>query len=325
MKPIIVIGSGSWGSALAILLANNQQAVRLWGIEEAELTEAKKTRYYETYLPVIRLPDQLEIETNLKKAMEDSGDILIVVPSHVLRPAIKNLLPYLHNDSRFILASKGFDPSTGQLLTQVIEEVCGKPIPMAVVSGASFAKEVAMGVPTAIAVASKDEFFAEEVMGYFNSPVCFPEKTTDVVGVQVGGGVKNVMAIAVGIADGLGYGANTRCALITRGLAEMMRLGVALGAREQTFMGISGMGDLILTCTDNLSRNRRFGLAIGQGKTESEALAEIKQVVEGISNVELVRRLSHKHQIKMPIVEQVYCMIRENADPRKAIAKIFED
>jgi len=246
-------------------------------------------------------------------------DILVSVPSSAFRTTLQSIKPLLHPDARVLWATKGLEQGSYHLLHEVVADVLGNSIPMAVISGPSFASEVAKGLPTAVTVASLDGKFAKDIVRAFHSGTFRAYTTDDVIGVEIGGALKNVLAIAAGISDGLGFGANARSALATRGLVEMVRLGMALGGRRETLMGLSGLGDLILTCTDNQSRNRRLGLALGQGMTVEQALQSIDQVIEGAQTAREVYALAHSLGIDMPIVDQVYAVLYENLAPRDAV------
>jgi glycerol-3-phosphate dehydrogenase (NAD(P)+) len=304
--PITVLGAGSWGTALAIQLARAGHPVRLWGRNAEHLAELDRDRVNRRYLPETHFPATLSVVTELRSAFADARDVLIAVPSHAFRDLLKQLQPFLRPGMRLAWATKGFERGTGKLPHQVAREVLGAAWPTAVLSGPTFAQEVGAGLPTAMTVASSDESFAASLARSLSGLNFRAYTSSDIVGVEVGGAVKNVLAIGAGIADGLGYGANTRIALITRGLAEMTRLGEALGARRETFMGLAGLGDLVLTCTDNQSRNRRFGLAIAAGKSAREALDDIHQVVEGFHAARAVHEVGATLGIETPICEAIY-------------------
>ncbi|SFO05338.1 NAD(P)H-dependent glycerol-3-phosphate dehydrogenase [Xenorhabdus japonica] len=302
-----VIGAGSYGTALAITLARNGHEVMLWGHNPEHVNALQQARCNETFLPDVSFPDSLLLEADLKSAVSASRNILIVVPSHVFGDVLQQIKPHLQHDSRIVWATKGLEAETGRLLQDVAREILGNEIPLAVVSGPTFAKELAAGLPTAIAVSATTPEFGEELQQLFHCGKSFRVyKNPDFIGVQLGGAIKNVIAIGAGISDGMGFGANARTALITRGLAEMSRLGVALGADSSTFMGMAGLGDLVLTCTDNQSRNRRFGMMLGKGIDVDEAQRKIGQVVEGYRNTKEVRALAERVGVEMPITEQIY-------------------
>jgi len=320
---ISVLGAGSWGTALAIQLATAGQPAILWGRDRAELESFALERRNSRYLPDAKFPDSLRVEPDLGKAMDASRDLLVAVPSHALRELLEQVAIRSRPDIRLAWATKGFELSTGLLPHQVVAEVVGKDIPGAVVSGPTFAKEVGAGLPTAMTIAAEDQLFARELAERLSGRSFRAYTSTDMVGVEIGGAIKNVLAIGAGMSDGLGFGANTRIALITRGLVEMTRLGVALGARRETFMGLAGLGDLVLTCTDNQSRNRRFGLALASGIGVAEALASIGQVVEGVLAAKAVRMVANRVQVEMPLCEQIYRIVHEGAAPREAVKELM--
>ena len=282
-----------------------------------------KDRENARYLPGVAFPPNLVAEPDLAKCLDGARDVLVVVPSHGLRDTLTKIKPQLAPDARICWATKGFELHTGKLPHQVAEEVLCSGRPMAVLSGPTFAKEVAEGLPTALTIAANDQEFAAALAKAMSSDVFRAYTSNDMIGVEVGGAIKNVLAIGAGMCDGLGFGANTRIAMINRGLVEMMRLGVALGAKSETFMGLAGMGDLVLTCTDDLSRNRRTGLAIASGKTVQEAQEEIQQVVEGVMAAEAVNEVAKELGIEMPICHEVYRILYEGASPREAVAALM--
>ncbi|EGQ7786016.1 NAD(P)H-dependent glycerol-3-phosphate dehydrogenase [Vibrio cholerae] len=320
-KPVemTVIGAGSYGTSLAISLARNGANIVLWGHDAEHMARLDADRANHEFLPGIAFPDTLIVETDLQKAVQASRDLLVVVPSHVFGIVLKSLQPHLRADSRICWATKGLEPETGRLLQDVAHDVLGDGYPLAVLSGPTFAKELAMGMPTAISVASPDAQFVRDLQEKIHCSKTFRVyANSDFIGMQLGGAVKNVIAIGAGMSDGIGFGANARTALITRGLAEMTRLGAALGAQPETFMGMAGLGDLVLTCTDNQSRNRRFGLALGQGKDVDTAQTDIGQVVEGYRNTKEVWMLAKRMGVEMPIVEQIYQVLYQGKDARLA-------
>jgi glycerol-3-phosphate dehydrogenase (NAD(P)+) len=260
---------------------------------------------------------------DLGDCLDGVRDLLIVVPSHGLRGTLTKALPFLGPDSRVCWATKGFELHSGKLPHQVAAEVLGEERPVAVLSGPTFAKEVAEGLPTAMTIASNNDDFGQALAAAISGKNFRAYTSDDFIGVEVGGAIKNVLAIGAGMCDGLGFGANARIALITRGLVELKRLGVALGAKNETMMGLAGMGDLVLTCTDNLSRNRRMGLALASGMTVEEAQEEIQQVVEGVLAAEAVKEVADKLNIEMPICHQVYRILYEGASPREAVGELM--
>lgn len=308
--PIAVIGAGSYGTALAIALSRNGFPTILWGRNKTEIETMALQRENQRFLPGVTFPEALQLESDLATTMRVARDILLVVPSHVFADVLQQIKPFLLPKHRIIWASKGLEHDSGRLLHQVAEEIIGNTYPLAVLSGPTFAKELAMGLPTAIVLSSADEQFSKELQERIHCSKHFRVYlNSDMIGVQLGGAIKNVIAIGAGVSDGIGYGANARTALITRGLAEISRLGASLGAEPQTFMGMAGLGDLVLTCTDNQSRNRRFGMMIGQGYSVEQAMQEIGQVVEGYYNTQEAYRLAQRQQVEMPIVEQIYQML----------------
>lgn len=314
-----VIGAGSYGTSLAISLARNGANVVIWGHEKQHMDRLEADRANHEFLPDIDFPESLIVESDLEKAVHASRDLLVVVPSHVFGIVLKSLKPHLRDDTRMCWATKGLEPETGRLLKEVAHDIIGESYSLAVLSGPTFAKELAMGMPTAISVASPDEEFVKDLQEKIHCSKTFRVyANTDFIGMQLGGAVKNVIAIGAGMSDGIGFGANARTALITRGLAEMTRLGTALGAQQETFMGMAGLGDLVLTCTDNQSRNRRFGLALGTGKDVDTAQEEIGQVVEGYRNTKEVWVLAKRIGVEMPIVDQIYQVLYQGKDARMA-------
>lgn len=318
-RPIGIIGAGSYGTALAISFSRNYQQVYLWGHNPKAMEIIAKERKNQVFLPNIPFPDTLHIETSLQKVMQYCDEILLVVPSHVFSDVLLQIKPFLQPRHRIVWATKGLERDTGRLLEDVVSEVLGDDNPRAVLSGPTFALELAKGLPTAIALASKDEQFAKEFQYRIHCSKFFRVYINqDTIGVQLGGAIKNVIAIGAGISDGIGFGANARTALITRGLAEITRLGLNMGGRQSTFSGMAGLGDLVLTCTDNQSRNRRFGLLLGKGLSVDQALNEIGQVVEGFYNTKEAFLLSEQHKVEMPITEQIYKVLFCNKNAREA-------
>jgi len=324
MNPSIsVLGAGSWGTALAIQAARNGCHTLLWGHNPEHMAALSIDKENARYLPGLALPESMVITESLEDAVKFSSIILISVPSHAFRDTLEKIKPFIDSSTQIAWATKGFNPADGALLNQVAEQVLSNSINTAVLSGPTFAKEVAAGLPTALTIASATPQFSEQISTILHNQ-CFRTYTSqDIIGVQIGGAVKNALAIAAGIADGLGFGANTRSALITRGLQEIMRLGITLGGQADTFMGLAGLGDLILTCTDNQSRNRRLGLALGEGKDKEAAIKEIGQEVEGISAAKETYLLSVKHNIEMPIIEQTYNVLYKNLDPLIAVQNLL--
>ena len=308
--PITVLGAGSYGTALAITFSRNGSPTYLWGHNPAHIAQMQTERQNYRFLPDVIFPEELHLESNLAQAMEYSQDILIVVPSHAFGEILIKIKPHLKAHHRLIWATKGLERNTGRLLQTVVAEQLGTQHPLAVLSGPTFAKELAQGLPTAITLASNNEQFAQEFQSRIHCSKHFRVYiNSDMIGVQLGGAIKNVIAIGAGISDGMGFGANARTALITRGIAEISRLGTSLGANPNTFMGMSGLGDLVLTCTDNQSRNRRFGLMLGEGLDAKTAMENIGQVVEGFYNTKEAYLLAQRQGVEMPITEQIYQML----------------
>ncbi|MGH8530115.1 MAG: NAD(P)H-dependent glycerol-3-phosphate dehydrogenase [Nevskiales bacterium] len=312
---VAVLGAGSYGTALAIQFARNGHATLLWGRDATALAEMERVRVNTRYLPDCPFPEKLHAVSDLPAALTQATDIVIALPSHAVRETLRQLKPLLRREQHLACAAKGFENDTGKLMHEVFAEELGRRRAIAIISGPTFAKEVGRGVPTAVTVASRDMRLAERFAEYLHGQGFRAYTSDDVIGVEVGGAVKNVLAIGVGAADGLGAGANTRALMITRGLAEMMRLSQALGGKRDTMIGLAGLGDLVLTCTDNQSRNRRMGLLLAGGKSVDEAQKEIGQVVEGVRVAPEVRRLAQRHQLEMPISEMVYRVLYEGLPP----------
>ena len=320
---LAVLGAGSWGTALAIQFARAGHPTRLWGRDAAQQAAMAAARRNLRYLPDAPFPDNLSVVGGLDEALDGAREVLIAVPSHALRGLLGELAPRLGAGVRLAWATKGFELDTGLLPHQVARQVLGDERPFAVLSGPTFAREVGAGLPTAMTIASTDEAFAGELARSLSGGNFRAYTSSDIVGVEVGGAIKNVLAVGAGLADGLGFGANTRVALITRGLLEMTRLGVALGARRETFMGLAGLGDLVLTCTDDQSRNRRFGLLLAAGHSVEAALAEIGQVVEGYLAARAVHAVAARQQVEMPICEGIYRLLYEGLPAREVVKTLM--
>ena len=323
MEQVAVLGAGSWGTALSLLLCRHGHGVRLWGHDPRHVAALSSDRENREFLPGFALPETLEPTADLKAAVDGADLVLVVVPSQFFRSVLEQLAPVLDPALGVAWATKGFEPDTGKLLHEVAAAVLG-PRELGILSGPSFAAEVARGLPTAITVAASSQAFAERVAQLVRGQRFRAYTQDDLVGVEVGGAAKNVIAIATGIADGLGFGANTRAALITRGLAEIIRLGEALGARRETFMGLAGLGDLVLTCTDDQSRNRRLGLALAAGRPAAEAMADIGQEVEGVVTARAVHALAAANSIEMPISAEVYAVLYADRTPAEATQRLLE-
>ena len=323
-SPVIaVLGAGSWGTALALQLERSGSHAILWGRDPSHVAQMASSRRNQRYLPDIELPAEVRLEADIHAAVSAADHVLLVTPSYAFAATIKSILEDLKPGQGVAWAWKGFEPGSGRLLHQVAAELLPDNVPLAIVTGPSFAKEVAMNLPTAVTVAGPDESFTEAMAGALHGGRFRAYTSDDMIGAELGGAVKNVMAVATGICDGMSLGDNARAALITRGLAEMMRLGQALKARPETLMGLAGAGDLILTCTGDLSRNRQLGLLLGKGKTLEQALAEIGQVVEGVNSAAEVQRLALQHDINMPISEQVNGIIHKDWNPVEGVARLL--
>ena len=323
MNKIAILGAGSWGTALALLAARNGCQTLLWGHNKEQIAMMAKLRKNQRYLPNHPFPENLSVTAELAEIGAFTDLILVCVPSHAFKNTLIQLKPHVSSHVKVAWASKGFNPDDGSLLHQIVAELFSVHTPAAILSGPTFALEVANNLPTAITIASSQAVFAKELSNILHSDLFRTYTSSDVIGVEVGGAVKNVLAIAAGIADGLGFGANTRAALITRGLNEIIRLGIKLGGNPETFMGLAGLGDLILTCTDNQSRNRRFGLALGVGKDQATATLEIGQEIEGISAAKETYLLAKKYAIDMPIIEQTYKVLYEGLAPLTAVHNLL--
>ncbi len=321
-KSILVIGAGSWGTALALVLARNNHRTLLWDSMSSHVDSLIADKCNNYHLPGHDFPDSLIPVKDFEPLPENLGYVLVVVPCEGLRTVMQQLQALDHQHLKICLACKGLEPDTLTLNHLVVADYLPAH-KVAILSGPSFAKEVAEGLPTAVTIASEDSALAEEFSTLFHSEVFRTYTHDDIIGVQIGGAIKNVMAIAAGIADGLHFGANTRAALITRGLSEIMRLGLAMGGRADTFMGLAGLGDLVLTCTDDLSRNRRFGLALAKGLSPDEAKAEIGQAVEGLRTSRVVCELADKYQVDMPISREVLKVINGEISPHDAVLELL--
>jgi glycerol-3-phosphate dehydrogenase (NAD(P)+) len=319
-KKIAMLGAGSWGTAVAIHLAGCGSEVMLWGHDPKHILEMSEQQANSRYLPSIPFPDSLKPSASLQQCLEEASIVIIAVPSH----AFAELLAKIESPPAGIAwLTKGIDPATHCLLSELVAARWGASYPIAVISGPSFAGEVAKFLPTALTLAGNNTTFQKSIRACLHHKNLRVYLSNDVIGVQLCGAVKNVLAIACGISDGLGYGANAKAALITRGLAEMSRLGRLLGAREESFTGLAGLGDLVLTCTDNQSRNRRFGLHLGLGMSSTDAEKEIGQVVEGKYNATQVCTLARHHKVEMPICEQVEALLKDEITPQQAVLNLM--
>jgi len=320
-----VIGAGSWGTALAGMLAGKGYPVVLWAYEKELVERMKETRENDLFLPGFSLPSNLTFTADLSAAVSDKEMVLLVSPSQVMRLVVQQAVGDFNPGSLIVSASKGIENGTLLTMSQVLRELLPSSCHqrLAVISGPSFAKEVASGIPTAVVAAAPQQDIAEQVQNIFTNAAFRVYTNNDILGVELCGALKNVMALAAGVSDGLGFGLNTRAALITRGLAEIRRLGLALGAQAATFSGLAGMGDLVLTCTGDLSRNRSVGIALGQGKTLDEILNGMNMVAEGVKTTLSAYQLAAKVGIEVPITEQMYQILYQQKDPRQAVTDLL--
>lgn len=322
MSKIGVIGAGSWGTALALLLYNNGHQVVLWSIIQEEVDTLKEKREHASKLPGVRLPDDMEITSDLEGAMNDKDLLVLAVPSPFTRSTAHMMKPIAKEGQIIVNVAKGIEEDTLMTLSDVIEEEIGQAN-VAVLSGPSHAEEVGRGLPTTCVTGAKTKEAAEYIQSLFMSPVFRVYTSPDILGIELGGALKNVIALAAGVADGLGCGDNTKAALITRGIAEIKRLGVAMGAHAETLTGLSGMGDLIVTCASVHSRNRMAGYLMGQGKTMKEAMDEVQMVVEGVYSAKAALSLSKKYNIEMPIVTEVNAVLFDDKSPKEALSELM--
>ncbi len=322
-SPVAVLGAGAWGTALALLLVKNGNDVRLWTHDPEQAALMRKEHANPEFLPGFALPSKLQIEADLSAALSGVDDVVIAVPSQVFTLVLRRMKALGINNRRILWGTKGLDPESGRLLHEMVAEILGETTPAAVISGPSFAHEVASGLPTAVSLSGNQPDFVQDMILRFHGELFRVYANNDFIGVQLCGVVKNVLAIAVGIADGLELGANSRSALITRGMAEMARLNHALGGKPKTLMSLAGVGDLVLTCTDNQSRNRRFGLAIGQGASPQQALLQIGKVVEGLSNTERVRDLARRFLVEMPVTDEIHNILYHGHPPKEVVSSLL--
>ena len=320
---VAVLGAGSWGTALASLLARNGHDTLIWGRNAEQIRSINARHENARYLPGISLPESLKASSDMAETVHDADFILVVTPSHAFKETVLALAPYRKSGVGVSWASKGFEPGSGRFLHEVAAEILGDEVPLAVVTGPSFAKEVAQGLPTAVTVHSDDADFAQTVAEALHGPAFRAYTGNDMMGAELGGAMKNVLAVATGVADGMGLGLNARAGLITRGLNEMLRLNHALGGRAETLMGLAGLGDLVLTSTGDLSRNRRLGLALGQGKSIEEAVASIGQVVESIQTCDEVMRLAERYDMDLPISALVTRVLHQHITPQEGLQMLL--
>lgn len=322
MAKVSVIGAGSWGTALSTVLCRNGHEVTLWSIMEAEVSMLQEKREHVDKLPGVKLPEALQITTDLEKSMKGADLLVLAVPSPFTRSTSKLMAPYAADGQLIVNVAKGIEEATLMTLTDIIKE----EIPncrVAAMSGPSHAEEVGRGLPTTVVAGADDREIAEFIQNIFMNEVFRVYTSPDMLGIELGGALKNVIALAAGIADGLGYGDNTKAALITRGIMEMSRIGVACGGRIETFNGLTGIGDLIVTCASVHSRNRKAGYLMGQGKTMQEAMDEVKMVVEGVYSAKAAMGLARKYQVEIPIIEQVNAVLFENKSAKEAVMDLM--
>lgn len=320
---VAVLGAGSWGTALAALIARHGHPTVLWGRDADTIAAIAQGHANPRYLPGIALPDSLRATTDLAAALHGADLVLVVVPSHAFAETLRALAPHRPAQAGVAWATKGFEPGSGRFLHEVAADVLGGDVPLAVVTGPSFAKEVAAGLPTALTVHSEDAAFAQRVADVLHGPTFRAYTGNDMLGAELGGAMKNVLAVATGASDGMQLGLNARTGLITRGLNEMLRLNHAIGGQPATLMGLAGLGDLVLTCTGDLSRNRRLGLALGRGQSLADAVREIGQVVESVQTADEVMRQADKHGIELPIARAVQAVLHGKLTPAEALAELL--
>jgi glycerol-3-phosphate dehydrogenase (NAD(P)+) len=320
---VAVLGAGSWGTALAALIARHGHDTVLWGRDAAAVAAIDKAHENLHYLPGVALPSALRATADLAVALRDAQLVLVAVPSHAFAETLRALAPHRPPAAGVAWATKGFEPGSGRFLHEVAGDLLGEGVPLSVVTGPSFAKEVAVGLPTALTVHSDDAGFAQTVAEVLHGPAFRAYTGDDMRGAELGGAMKNVLAVATGVADGMNLGLNARAGLITRGLNEMLRLNVAIGGRPETLMGLAGLGDLVLTCTGDLSRNRRLGLALGRGDTLADAVREIGQVVESVQTADEVMRLADRHGVELPIAENVRDVLHGDITPAEGLSRLL--
>jgi glycerol-3-phosphate dehydrogenase (NAD(P)+) len=320
---VAVLGAGSWGTALSALIARHGHDTVLWGRDAAAAAAIARDHQNARYLPGIALPPALRATADLADALDGADLVLVVVPSHAFTETLHALAPHRPAAAGVAWATKGFEPGSGRFLHEVAHDVLGDGVPLSVVTGPSFAKEVAAGLPTALTVHSDDAAFGQLVADVLHGPAFRAYTGDDMRGAELGGAMKNVLAVATGVADGMGLGLNARAGLITRGLNEMLRLNIAIGGRPETLMGLAGLGDLVLTCTGDLSRNRRLGLALGRGQSLDDAVREIGQVVESVQTADEVMRLADRHGVELPIAMNVRDVLHGDLTPAEGLARLL--
>ena len=322
MEKVCVLGAGSWGTALALVVAKKGYNVSMWTLNEEQCNKINKDKENIDYLPGVVIPDNIVVTTNIEEAVKDGTIIVLAVPSQAIRSVCKQIKPFIKDKQILVDVAKGLEKGTGLRLS----DVCNQELPnnkYVVLSGPSHAEEVSRDIPTTVVVSSEDIHIAEIVQDIFMSPKFRVYTNPDVVGVELGGALKNIIAFGAGICDGLGYGDNAKAALMTRGIKEIGRLGVAMGAKASTFSGLSGIGDLIVTCTSMHSRNRRAGILIGQGRTLEETLAEVKMVVEGITATDVAYNVAKELNVEMPITNAIYSVLYDNANPDEVVTELM--
>ena len=318
---VSVIGDGGWGTALAMVLERNGHDVTVWGPFPEYLDEIRTSGENKTYLPGVSVPDDIQWTSDHAEAVKDADLVVLVVPSRFYKPVVESFKPHIPESALVVSATKGLDEETHERMSTVAEHVLGRPV--AVLSGPSHAEEVARGVPCAVTIAAGDHSVAEQIQRFFVNDTFRVYTLDDVVGVELGGALKNVIAVAAGIGDGMGFGDNSKAALMTRGIAEITRLGVALGAKPETFYGLSGIGDLMVTCMSKHSRNRGVGERLGKGETLEEIMASMKMVAEGVWNCQAAKELAGELGVPVPITEQVNAVVHEGKDPRQAVMDLM--
>ena len=323
MERVGVIGAGSWGTALAVVLAKNGHQVTVWSIIEDEITMLKEKHEHVDKLPGVKLPDSMEFTTDLEQAVKTSDMLVLAVPSIFTRSTAKSMAPFVKDGQIIVCVAKGIEETTLMTISDIVEQ----EIPnadVAIMCGPSHAEEVGVGLPTTVVAGARTKATAEKVQDVFMNEVFRVYTSPDVLGMELGGSLKNVIALAAGVADGLGFGDNTKAALITRGIAEISRLAIAMGAKAETLAGLTGIGDLIVTCASKHSRNRKAGMLIGQGYTMEEATKEVKMVVEGIYSAKAARALAQKYEVDMPIIDIVNQVLFENMSAKEAVVELME-
>jgi len=318
---VAVIGDGGWGTALAMVLNRNGHETTVWGPFPEYLEEMQSTLENKTYLPGVEMPASLKWTADHAEAVKDAGLVVLVVPSRFYKPVVEAFKPFIPADALIVSATKGLDEETHERMSETAEEILGREV--AVLSGPSHAEEVARGVPCAVAIAARDHDMAEKIQHLFLNDSFRVYTLEDVVGVELGGALKNVIAVAAGMSDGMGFGDNTKAALMTRGIAEITRLGEALGAKPETFSGLSGIGDLMVTCMSRHSRNRGVGERLGKGETLQQIMDSMKMVAEGVWNCQAAKELADEHGVSVPITEQVNAVVHEGKDPKQAMAALM--